>query len=84
MHTMRQMNDMMNSLVTFNDPFSIMGQHALMPHDRGSNNMSLSLFDPNFGRFNFVSMICEYAVGMLKVIQTSCQLIFAATVGQHG
>lgn len=58
MHTMRQMNSMMNSM--FRDPFDMMGQNALMPHHvgRGSHSdMSLSLFDPHFGRFDFVSII---------------------------
>lgn len=57
MHTMRHMSNMMNSI--FNDPFSMMGQNALMPHNRGSNEMSVSLFDPNFGRFGFVSTIVD-------------------------
>lgn len=58
MHTMRQMNSMMmNSM--FRDPFEMMGQTALMPHPgRGSHNdMPVSLFDPHFGRFGFVSII---------------------------
>ncbi|XP_011630216.1 myeloid leukemia factor isoform X1 [Pogonomyrmex barbatus] len=56
MQTMRQMNSMMNSL--FNDPFqNMMGQNALMPYGRGiHNDMPVSLFDPNFGRFGFNNM----------------------------
>ncbi|XP_020278186.1 myeloid leukemia factor isoform X2 [Pseudomyrmex gracilis] len=57
MHTMRQMNNMMSSF--FGDPFSMMGQNALMPHNRGTNDMSLSLFDPNFGRFGFSNMASD-------------------------
>lgn len=57
-NTMRQMNNMMNSV--FPDPFEMMGQNALMPHYGRTlhNNISLpvSLFDP-FGRFGFVSII---------------------------
>ncbi|GAB1864476.1 Myeloid leukemia factor [Camponotus japonicus] len=56
MHTMRQMNSMMNSM--FRDPFDMMGQNALMPHHgRGSHgDMPLSLFNPHFGRFDFNNM----------------------------
>lgn len=60
MHTMRQMNSMMNSM--FHNPFEMMGQNALMlHHGRGAsqNDMSVSLFDPHFGRFGFVSIILD-------------------------
>ncbi|XP_071577937.1 myeloid leukemia factor isoform X1 [Temnothorax nylanderi] len=54
-NTMRQMNNMMNSM--FPDPFDMMGQNALMPYGRGlPNNMPVALFDPNFGRFGFNNM----------------------------
>ncbi|XP_011052537.1 PREDICTED: myeloid leukemia factor isoform X5 [Acromyrmex echinatior] len=56
MHTMRQMNSMMNSM--FSDPFEMMGQNALVPrYGRGFNDMPVSLFDPHFGRsFDFNNM----------------------------
>ncbi|XP_012533902.1 myeloid leukemia factor isoform X2 [Monomorium pharaonis] len=56
MHTMRQMNSMMNSM--FNDPFDMMRPNALMPHfGRGHlNDMPVSLFNPPFGRFDFNTM----------------------------
>ncbi|XP_029667379.1 myeloid leukemia factor 2 isoform X2 [Formica exsecta] len=59
MHTMRQMNSMMNSM--FHNPFEMMGQNALMlHHGRGSqNDMSVSLFDPHFGRFGFNNMATD-------------------------
>jgi len=56
MHTMRHMNNMMNSL--FTDPFEMMGQNALMPHrGRNHNDMLLSPFDQHFTRYGFVSRI---------------------------
>jgi len=53
------MNSMMNSM--FRDPFDMMGQNALMPHHgRGSHgDMPLSLFNPHFGRFDFVNIILD-------------------------
>ncbi|KAH0952615.1 hypothetical protein HN011_005358 [Eciton burchellii] len=52
MHTMRHMNNMMNSL--FTDPFEMMGQNALMPHrGRNPNDMLLSPFDQHFTRYGF-------------------------------
>jgi len=57
MQTMRQMNSMMNSMF-HSDPFEMMGQNALMPYGRGlHNDMPVSLFDPHFERFGFVSII---------------------------
>lgn len=52
------MNTMIRSM--FSDPFEMMGQNALVPDYRGlhgANDMPVSLFDPQFGRFGFVSTI---------------------------
>ncbi|KYM99436.1 Myeloid leukemia factor [Cyphomyrmex costatus] len=56
MHTMRQMNSMMNTM--FSDPFDMMGQNALVPrYGRGFNDMPVSLFDSHFGRsYDFNNM----------------------------
>lgn len=53
MHTMRQMNNMMNSMLS--ESFNMMGHNALMPHlgRNPYNDMQLSLFDPHFGRYGF-------------------------------
>lgn len=51
---MRQMNSMMNSIFS---PFEMMGQNALMSYGRElHNDIPISLFDPHFGRFGFVSI----------------------------
>ncbi|XP_072751710.1 myeloid leukemia factor isoform X2 [Anoplolepis gracilipes] len=54
MHTMRQMNTMMNSM--FRDPFEMMEQNMLHHGRPSHNDMSLALFNPHFGRFDFNNM----------------------------
>ncbi|XP_011332434.1 myeloid leukemia factor isoform X2 [Ooceraea biroi] len=54
MHTMRHMNNMMNSLLSA-DPFDMMGHNVFMPHRGrvGHNDMLLSPFDPHFAGYGF-------------------------------
>ncbi|KAG5318254.1 MLF factor, partial [Pseudoatta argentina] len=67
MHTMRQMNSMMNSM--FSDPFEMMGQNALVPrYGRGFNDMPVSLFDPHFGRsFDFTITGDRYRLQLMRL-----------------
>ncbi|XP_011332443.1 myeloid leukemia factor isoform X3 [Ooceraea biroi] len=60
MHTMRHMNNMMNSLLSA-DPFDMMGHNVFMPHRGrvGHNDMLLSPFDPHFAGYGFQNNLSD-------------------------